>query len=212
MYEIVRFGQSPAAPARHLAALHAELLPTSPVAKLGTRFLERFYYSVLPSAGIIFGAVARVDGAAAGFAAATDDSANFARNALRGRQLAAAWAAASSLLVTPGRIATAIEVFRLALARTSIDRCEPQGEILSLGVREQYRGSRFVAESGLQIANDLAEDAIDCLRTKGCQHVRALVDADNLAARFFYSGLGWTLAHSNVAGWRARVVEYEYEL
>jgi ribosomal protein S18 acetylase RimI-like enzyme len=195
-----------------LAALHAELLPTSPVAKLGTRFLERFYYSVLPAVDVVFGAVALVDGDPAGFIAATDDSANFAGNALRGRHLVAMWAAVSSVLVTPGRLTTAIEVLRLALARTSIDRREPQGEILSMGVREQYRGSRFVAESGLHIANDLADDAMSFLRTKGCKQVRAVVDADNLAARFFYSGLGWTLAHSNATGWRARVVEYEFEL
>ena len=119
MYQLIRFDRGSVAPARDLAELHADLLPTSPIVKLGIPFLEHFYYAVLPSAGALFGTLARVDGDAAGFIVATDDSASFARNAVRGRRFTAARAVVSSFLRSPGRIEAAGEILRLAFAKTS---------------------------------------------------------------------------------------------
>ena len=73
-YKIVPFGGGVLPNSRHIAELHADLLPRSPLTKLGVGFMERFYYKVLPKQGLIFGAVAYVDGRAAGFVSATYDS------------------------------------------------------------------------------------------------------------------------------------------
>ena len=43
-----------------ISDLHERMLPTSPIVLLGRPFVERFYYSVLPRAGAIFGFVAYV--------------------------------------------------------------------------------------------------------------------------------------------------------
>ena len=73
-YRIVPFGGGVLPNARHIAELHAELLPRSPLTKLGVGFMERFYYKRLPKQGLIFGAIAYVDGHPAGFVSATYDS------------------------------------------------------------------------------------------------------------------------------------------
>ncbi|NJO12551.1 MAG: hypothetical protein HC872_02790 [Gammaproteobacteria bacterium] len=78
-YSLVPFGAASPAPAADLAYLHAQLLPHSPVALLGPDFMQKFYYSALPRLGLIFGAVAYVDEAPAGFIVATADSSGFMR-------------------------------------------------------------------------------------------------------------------------------------
>ena len=49
-------------PAADLADLHRTLLPTSPLLLLGRRFLEDFYYGVVPDEGLAFGTVAYENG------------------------------------------------------------------------------------------------------------------------------------------------------
>lgn len=211
-YRLARFDKHSPAPARDVAELHAELLPTSPVVKLGRPFLEGFYYAILPAAGALFGALALVDETPAGFIVATDDSARFATNAIRGRRLAVARAIVPSMIRSPRRMAAAAEILRLAFTTTSTAGGRPEGEILSMGVRDRFREPQFVARSGLHIAHDLMDDALERLHAVGVSRVRAVVDADNLTAQFFYRGRGWSRTRAHVPGWRSRVVEYAREL
>src|SRR5437868_15493364 len=83
-YCLLRFGADDVmTPAGDLARLHATLLPESPVSLLGRRFMENFYYRVLPREGLVFGAVAYVDRQPAGFVAAAHDRAGCLRSGLR---------------------------------------------------------------------------------------------------------------------------------
>lgn len=80
---------------------------------LGARFQERFYYKDLPELGQVFGAVAHVDGRAAGFVTATHDSNGFMRAALRQRGLRIAWFIGTALLADPRRILAVWEASRI---------------------------------------------------------------------------------------------------
>lgn len=210
-YHTIRFGphgpRTPA-PAADLRRLHAGLLPTSPVALLGPRFMERFYYRLLPRAGLISGAVAYVDGEPAGFIVATHDSAGFMRAGLRRHGLALLWVVSTSLLASPARLPAVLEAWRLMRSRPSPPGTATAGEILSLGVVPEYRGSRFLRASGIQIAIDLLERAVEDLRARGRRQIRAVVDRDNTAAKLFYHGRGWTLTRDSVEGWRTPSVEF----
>ena len=47
-YKLVPFGGGVAPDAKVVTALHMELLPKSPLVKMGERFMREFYYPVLP--------------------------------------------------------------------------------------------------------------------------------------------------------------------
>ncbi|MCI0590806.1 MAG: hypothetical protein L0Y67_04260 [Gammaproteobacteria bacterium] len=192
---------------RDLARLHAVLLPTSAVSLLGQRFLERFYYTILPREGLIFGTVAYVDDQAAGFAVATRDSTGFMRTALARWWPYLAWIVGTSVIVAPTSARAVWQVLRVMRKQHPLAG-DAQGEILSLGVLPVYREPRFIRESGLQISTDLLDRAVAQLSATGVREIRALVRADNTQTKLFYSGLGWTLNRTDVVEWRTPTVEF----
>jgi ribosomal protein S18 acetylase RimI-like enzyme len=207
-YHLVPFDAKAAPPVRDLARLHADLLPASPVVMLGFTFMERFYYTVLPRQGLMFGAVAYVDDQPAGFVAATHDSAGFMQAAVRHRWPYLAWVIALSVLTEPRSIGAVWRAGRVMAARGPAQHSEPAGEILSLGVLSAYRASGFIKESGFHISNDLMNGVMDQLRSRGVRVVRAVVGADNTPTKLFYCGLGWTLKRVGVPGWSHPTVEF----
>jgi ribosomal protein S18 acetylase RimI-like enzyme len=205
-YRLVPFGRDERAPAADLARLHSSLLSESPVSLLGRRFMERFYYRVLPRNGLIFGAVAYVDDRAAGFVAATHDSAGFMRSALRRRWPSFAWVVGTSVLLTPRSIRPVWEAGRALKKRHPVAGGRPEGEILSLGVLPGYQELRRA--DGLRISADLLGYAVAQLEARGVGEIRAMVKADNTPAKLFYSGLGWTLRRANAQEWRIPTAEF----
>ena len=165
-YKLVPFGGGLAADARDLAALHEELLPRSPLTKVGRRFMESFYYNCLPKQGAIFGAIAYVNAQPAGFVSATYDSNNFMVRAFRRNFYRLVWLGLTTL-PTPSRIEGAFEaagIMKYREGREKRDGTEFVGEILSIGVREQFRGGLFKAGTGLHIGRDLLMGAMDGFR------------------------------------------------
>ena len=204
-YHLLSFGADGPPPARDLARLHAMLLPESPVSRLGSRFVEDFYYRVLPREGLLFGAVAYVDAQPVGFIAATHDRHGFMRTGLE-----RAWPRLLAVLgvsVLSGST-TVRAMWQAAQVRRRRSRGESAldgGEILSLGVLPAYRQPGFVRRSGIRVATDLLDLALGELRARGVQQIGAAVRADNIEAKLFYAGLGWRLDGPRVAGQPAAV-------
>jgi ribosomal protein S18 acetylase RimI-like enzyme len=211
-YRIVMFDQQSPPVARDIAMLHRHLLAHSPVALLGDEFMERFYYSILPREGLIFGAVAYVDDKPAGFAVATHDSAGFMRTALRRGWRRLGVVIGLSILVKPTRIAALWEAWRIMSTRPRVESTERQGEAISLGVLPEYRGPRFVRETGLRISVDLMRNTLSQLRARGVRAVRTIIDADNTPSKLFHQRFGWTLARRRVPGWRTPSEEFVLHL
>ncbi len=207
-YRIESFGKDASAPANDLTLLHAELLPGSPITKLGPQFMERFYYTELPRAGYIFGAIAYVDDSPAGFAVTTYDSNGFMKAALRQLWWRLAWEIGTTILLAPRSISSIWEAVAIIRSRTAVESDQLEGEILSMGVLPAYLNSQFIRKTGLHIANDLFQEVIKQLQTKDLSLIRSIVDADNLPAQLFYHGLGWTLERGEVSGWKVPVVEF----
>lgn len=207
-YDLVSFGPDSAPPTRDLSRLHESLLAGSAVAAIGQRFMEGFYYSILPREGIIFGVVAYVDGRPAGFVVATDDSAGFMRAAVRRWWPSVGWLVATSVLWSPKSMKAVWDVCYAIRKRTGRGGLEARGEILSLGVCAEYRSSSFVRRSGLRISNDLLDHAVAQLGKRGVSVVRALVNAENIATKLFYCERGWSLSQNQAADWNAPTVEF----
>lgn len=208
-YRIVMFDEVQPPPTRDLARLHAALLPESPIPLLGTRFMEGFYYSTLPANGAIRGAVAYVDGQAAGFIVVTDDD-GFMAAALRRHLLRIGWLVGVSVLLAPRRVAYAWEAVQLMRTAGPAER-ESGGQILSFGVLPEFRDLRFVRRTGLKIGVDLLNKGVDVLRARGVRRIRAAVHRDNLEAQLFYRGQGWRVTRRGLPGWRVPAVELAWE-
>lgn len=209
-YRLVPFGGDAVPPVQDLVHLHKSLLPTSPVTLLGDRFMQRFYYWVPPRENVMCGAVAYVENQSAGFVTATTDSTRWMRRALARHWLYLGWLVATSILPEPKRAVAVWEASRIMISLPSVEKEESVGEILSLGVLPAYQEPRFVRESGLKISTDLLQNAVAQLCARGVRKIRVIVDKDNMAAKLFYSALGWTLDHPNVPGWRTPSVGFSW--
>jgi ribosomal protein S18 acetylase RimI-like enzyme len=207
---IVTFHETAAPPTGDLARLHAALLPESPIPLLGTRFMERFYYRVLPRSGSIRGAVAYVGSDAAGFIVVTDDD-GFMRAALRRYWLEITWLIGSSVLLAPRRVTYVWEALRLMRAAPAVEARARHGQILSFGVLPAYRDLRFVRRTGLKIGVDLLNEGVRMLCDRGVRDIRAAVHRDNLEAQLFYRGLGWQVTRRGLPGWRVPAVELAWQ-
>jgi ribosomal protein S18 acetylase RimI-like enzyme len=195
----------------HAAALHATLLPTSPAARLGEPFLRSVYYGCLVRAELASAFVAYVDGVPAGFIIATDRPAGFMAAGLRRRPWSVSWALLRAVAAKPARLGDLVYTARLNATRQGGD--PPQmGELLSFGVAEQFRRPQFVRASGIRVGAALLDTALAQLRARGSRRVRAIVDADNLAAQLFYRGAGWQLGNPTVPGWNVPTCEFVTEL
>lgn len=207
-YRLLTFDADLPAPAQDLAQLHTSLLPASPISLLGPQFIERFYYSILPQEGLIFGTVAYVDNRPAGFVAATDNPAGFMKSAVRRRWPKLVWVLGTSLLWNPSCTGAVLEACRLMWTRRRKESSEPVGEILSMGVLPAYREAGFVRETGLRISHELLNSAVTRLLMGGAAVIRALVNAENTATKLFYNGLGWTLNRNAIPGYDSTTVEF----
>jgi ribosomal protein S18 acetylase RimI-like enzyme len=170
--------------------------------------MERFYYRVLPTLGLISGAVAWVDELPAGFIVATPDSDGFMAAALRRRWWSLGGNLAVSLLRDPRRLAALWETLMIQDNRGSSQRGGKVGELLSFGVLPQYRNSGFARRTGLRIGQDLMQHATAQLHAQGTETIRALVDQDNLAVKLMYRSLGWEMTACEVPGWQTPQVEF----
>jgi len=196
-----------------IAGLHMRLLPTSPAVLLGEPFLRDFYYSLLPTHGLIRAAVAYVDDVPAAFVAVTSDPDGFMGKALRRWWYRLAWTLIASVVARPfTRIPALWEAAQIMTSRRGGAQEASTGEIMSLGVLAEYTDPKFVAASGLRIARELIDHGIRELIAAGTKKVVAVVDADNLPARFMYFGMGWKLSRSTVPGWRTPSVEFMCEV
>jgi ribosomal protein S18 acetylase RimI-like enzyme len=208
-YELVFFDAQQLPAARDLTALHQAILPTSPVALLGDRFMEQFYYKLLPRQNYIFGIVAYVDCQPAGFIVATRDPEGFMGAALRRHWGALLWVLGRSILQAPRKRFGAIwEAWRIMSHRAPRQQQLIGAELLSFGVLPQYCSVQFSRQTGLKLSVDLLNAMVKQLSQEGASTIRAVVDADNTSAKLFYHAMGWQLEQTSPAGWKVPTVEF----
>lgn len=207
-FKVVRLTDADKCAASHAADLHAELLATSPVARMGTQFMRDVYYGALVSTDLAVAHVAYVDGQPAGFITATNDPERFMTRGLLRRPWGAGWGVARAVLSNPMRVGVLWETTRLNASRQYDDKETPTGELLSFGVREPYRHPTFMRSRGIRVGHELLDVAVAALKARGALRVRAIVDADNKPAQFFYRGAGWELGNPSVKGWAVPTCEF----
>ncbi len=209
-YEVRAFGGRPmcAHEARDIARMHEEMLAHSPLVLMGSEFVEQFYYRMLPEDGLIHGAIAYVDGEAAGFIVATSDPAAFMSKAMVRHRTKIAWILLKTVLKKPSRLLAMKEAYQIQRNVQDQQYGPGVGELLSFGVRPQYRTRQFVRSRELAIGDDLMSAALKRLAELDVTEVRAIVDKDNLEAQLFYRAQGWQVGLKTVKGWRVPTMEF----
>ena len=211
--EIRSFGPRMAPRIADISDLHERLLPASPIVKLGKPFMQRFYYSVLPAEGHVFGAVAYVDSKPAGFIVAAADSHGFMRRAAKQHFFSLAWLIGTSLLLSPRRVCGLLSAWRIMRARAQTPSGEGGlGEILSIGVLAEYTQRALRRQTGVHLAGRLMAHALGELRSKGVESVGIVVDTDNRRAREFYESFGFHPRTELPKGWPVPSLEYILDL
>jgi dolichol-phosphate mannosyltransferase len=195
-----------------ISDLHKDLLPSSPVVKLGRRFTENFYYRVLPAEGYISGAVAYVDSRPAGFVSFTDDSTRFMRRAAGSHIVSLAGLVMWSVLANPLRIAALWDAAGIMRGRKYSFGAGRLGEILSIGVLPEYRSKEFRERTGVHLARRLLDLALLQLRSAGVSAVTAVVDADNLRSQSLFESAGFRVQSDKPQGWSVPSVELVLDL
>ena len=209
-YEIRRFSSDGIDPrvSKDLADLHRTLLAHSPLVLMGSAFMEKFYYRVLPANDLIFGAVAYVDDRAAGFVVATGDPEGFMDQAVRRFWFRLCWILIKTVVQNPFRLRAMLEAYRIQSSVKSEGYGPTTGEVLSLGVLPEFRPRERTNDVAIHVSSDLMRTAIEQLRSKGKTRIRAIVDKDNLEAQLFYRSSGWRVGLKTVKGWRIPTMEF----
>ena len=213
-YKVVPFGGGVVPNTRHIAELHAELLPRSPLTKLGKSFMERFYYKALTRQGLVFGAVAYVDGRPAGFIAATYDSDRLLATAIRWNVFRLAWVGLTTF-PSPKRVMAIAESLGIVKSRQPkadipLEKLSAglTGEVLSIGVRKGFRSREFKLQTGLQIGADLMTGVVAGFGKSNVVRARLIIDSKDLVAQAFCRRLGWEQRRRSVPGWHTESSEY----
>jgi len=191
---------------QELADLHCRLLPGSPLATLGPRFLARYYYRALPALGQVQVLASRVDGRILGFIAVTADADAFMQTALRTAPLKLAAHLGLAVLADPRRLLALREAAAISASRAEVPA--GGGELLSFAVDDSVRNEQFVRSTGIRIPGELLCHAVERLQEQGVVRIRSLVDADNKSVRILYGAMGWRLESKAPRGWRRPQVEF----
>ena len=171
------------------ARLHAELLPTSPVVRLGPVFMRRFYYRKLVDDGLVGCSLYYADGIAAGFIAYTASSSGFMSEGLRRHWLYLSAVLGLSVLQDPRRIGGIVWTVNHMRKQRGPQRPSPPGELLSFGVLREFRTPQYVRSTGRRISMSLYDSAIAYFRERGVPAFRAVVETSNREALLFYHAL-----------------------
>lgn len=196
---------------KSLAYLHKKLLPHSPVALLGEDFMENFYYYDLPRLGLIRGFIAFVNDKPAGFIVATEDPSGFLMAGLKKKWAKLLFVMIKAVLVSPSRISSIWEAYQIVSKLPGTAKMSNVSELLSFGVLQEYTKVKIQKALDQNISKVLVEKMVDILVENNCVEIRAVVDEDNLPAKMFYYGLGWSVSGEKVDGWKVPTMQFVWK-
>jgi hypothetical protein len=170
--------------------LHAALLPTSPVIRIGPEFASRIYYGQLVERGILSCDLYFVDRQPAGFIAYTVLDRQRMLRFLVSRALPLGLIGVRAVLQDPTRLSLVSEAVTAMRYRQHREGKRYQGEILSFGVLPEFRSRAFIQTSGQRISHALFTRAKDFFSQQRVNGFRMMVQADNVETLLFYHALG----------------------
>jgi ribosomal protein S18 acetylase RimI-like enzyme len=172
-----------------VARLHIELLPGSPISRLGPEFTRQFYYRKLVEDGLVCCSIYYCDGVAAGFIAYTTHSNTFMMEGLRRHWLYISAVIAGAVIRQPRRLRGILWTLKFMRKQRTAPQQTVNAELLSFGVLLPFRTSKYIRETGQRISLALYDHACEYFRAHGVVKFRAVVEKSNREALLFYHAL-----------------------
>lgn len=181
---------------KEIARLHKEILGDSIFVRLGTPFLEGFYYALLTGDDVAFAYVCEEEGRAVGFIAmAASHETFYGQTKKRAPQLA--WSLIRSMLSSPKTIGSILQAMGFLMKKGSLIRCDAEGELLQIAVDPAYRTKQadgkptaFFERTKRRVARELYAAAMEELKKRGVKDFRIMTGDDNVASNPFYVRMG----------------------
>lgn len=178
---------------KHIVAaswLHSELLPDSPIHKLGWNFMTKFYYNILVKDGLIICDLYKHNGRYLGFLSYTKRPFSFMREGKNKNFLYLLYILMISVITRPSRIKVLLDMLKVSSRRNRNVEEDGVVEFLSFGVLKPYRHI-LDQESGLRIADLLFQNGIEFFKNEGCKKVIfSIIKKDNEGIFTFYRFYG----------------------
>lgn len=196
--KITRLDPDDAVQLRAVAGLHAALLPSSPIPRLGTTFMTRFYYPLLVKDGLVGCYLYLVGDQYVGFLCFTEQPGTFMSEGRRRHFWRLVWVLGLAMLAKPSRLRVLWETVAIGRreGRRAADAHAGVGEVLSFGVLDGFRGG----VPGLRISNHLFDATVRHLQERGCGRLEWNVEKSNLRGLQFYRSYRANFEESTVAG------------
>lgn len=179
---------------RAIAAMHAEMLPDSPLSELGAGFMERFYYSSLVRDGLVQCEIYWHEGRAVAFSSWTERPFTFMREGLKKHFARLCVLTAATLAAKPSRIGTLRKLQQTAPQRSAPPR-PGIGEMLSFAVRADSASLRD-PDSGKKVTHLLVDRVIDYFRSRGFTELQMMIRKDNLPSLLFFNSYGGVIGEA----------------
>ena len=172
-----------------VARLHIELLPGSPISRLGPEFTRQFYYRKLVEDGLVCCSVYYCDGAPVGFIAYTKHANTFLMEGLRRHWLYLSAVMLGAVIRQPRRLAGILWTVGYMRKQRTAPQRPVNAELLSFGVLAGFRTSKYIRATGRRISLALYDHACEYFRDQGIRQFRAVVEKSNREALLFYHAL-----------------------
>lgn len=183
---------------RAVAQLHDLLLPSSPIRRLGLRFMTHFYYRELVRDELVRVHLYRIEGQSVGFLAFTEHPHTFMAEGRRRHPLRLAFVLGMAILAKPSRVRTLWEAVTISRRadRSSTGGSASVGEVLSFGVLPRFRSG----ERGSRVSNQLFDATLRFFRERRFSRVEWNVERANERGQHFYRTYGARFEEAEIAG------------
>ncbi|MEO6445124.1 MAG: hypothetical protein ABIZ91_03640 [Gemmatimonadaceae bacterium] len=192
-----------AADVDHVAALYEEYLATSPVVKLGPRFLREFFFSQLVRDDLLGCLVCRVDGKVIAFLSWTNHPSDFVGRGIKRHFVSLAWIMVRSIAARPVFLRDLLHTMRMVSRRAgdSGTSGDEQGVIEAISIVVPPAFQKHVPPGGksrvtVRLVQTLAEHA----RGQGVTKVLYVVQPTNMSSCMFFNGMGCDFEKRTYAG------------
>ncbi len=186
-----------------VAALYEQFLPTSPVVRLGPRFLREFFFSRMVRDGLLGCLVCRVEGRVVAFLSWTDRPSDFIGRGIKRHFVALSWIMLRSIAARPAFLRELLATMRMVSRRSGDSGTTgPEAgviEAISLVVPPEFQ--RHVPPGGKsRLTSRLVQALADHARAAGAERVIYVVQPSNAASCIFFSGMGCGFVKGTYAG------------
>lgn len=201
-----------AADVDNVAALYEGHLATSPVVKLGPRFLREFFFSQLVKDELLGCLVGRVDGKVVSFLSWTNHPSDFIGRGIKRHLVSLSWIMIRSIASRPAMIGDLLATMKMVSRRSGDGGAStnPPGVIEAISIVVPPDFQKHVPPGGKsRLTVRLVQTLANHARGQGVEKVIYVVQPTNTSSCIFFSGMGCDFDKRTYAGQEVYVYTHD---